>query len=242
MPANGAAGTVTGSQGNLVPNSLLAGVPLVDAAQHAAAAAATQRLPRTRSWEFRKHGCGCRARDRADRTVARSAADPGDALTTGRTRERWSRDKKMLQAADRRHGARRRRDRRRSSARKLVDIQVVRADDLQTRVGERQEVVAARCYGTAATSSTPSGTVMATTIYTLHGRSCRRPTRSPAAETRWSRRPAKIGAITGQGGDAVVALIDDALKADPKSKYALIKSGMDVADLRQARQAPISRG
>ncbi|MBW8871345.1 MAG: hypothetical protein JF618_03950, partial [Leifsonia sp.] len=29
LAANGAAGTVTGSQGNLVPNSLLAGVPLV---------------------------------------------------------------------------------------------------------------------------------------------------------------------------------------------------------------------
>lgn len=29
LPANGAAGTVTGAQGNLVPNSLLAGVPLV---------------------------------------------------------------------------------------------------------------------------------------------------------------------------------------------------------------------
>jgi len=37
LPANGAAGTVTGSQGNLVPNSLLAGVPLVTQAQQAAA-------------------------------------------------------------------------------------------------------------------------------------------------------------------------------------------------------------
>jgi len=36
LPANGAAGTVTGSQGNLVPNSLLAGVPLVTQAQQAA--------------------------------------------------------------------------------------------------------------------------------------------------------------------------------------------------------------
>ncbi|MFP3465694.1 hypothetical protein [Leifsonia sp. SIMBA_070] len=33
LPANGAAGTVTGTQGNLVPNSLLAGVPLVTQAQ-----------------------------------------------------------------------------------------------------------------------------------------------------------------------------------------------------------------
>jgi len=37
LPANGAAGTVTGTQGNLVPNSLLAGVPLVTQAQQAAA-------------------------------------------------------------------------------------------------------------------------------------------------------------------------------------------------------------
>jgi hypothetical protein len=36
VPANGAAGTVTGGQGNLVPNSLLAGVPLVTQAQQQA--------------------------------------------------------------------------------------------------------------------------------------------------------------------------------------------------------------
>jgi hypothetical protein len=35
LPASGAAGTVTGGQGNLVPNSLLAGVPLVTQAQQA---------------------------------------------------------------------------------------------------------------------------------------------------------------------------------------------------------------
>ncbi len=39
-PANGAAGTVTGAQGNLVPNAQLAGVPLVTAAQKAATGAA----------------------------------------------------------------------------------------------------------------------------------------------------------------------------------------------------------
>jgi hypothetical protein len=40
LPANGAAGTVTGAQGNLVPNAQLAGVPLVTAAQQNAAAGA----------------------------------------------------------------------------------------------------------------------------------------------------------------------------------------------------------
>jgi hypothetical protein len=40
LPANGAAGTVTGGQGNLVPNSLLDGVPLVTAPK--AKTAATQ--------------------------------------------------------------------------------------------------------------------------------------------------------------------------------------------------------
>lgn len=38
VAANGAAGTVTGGQGNLVPNSLLAGVPLVTQAQQTGAA------------------------------------------------------------------------------------------------------------------------------------------------------------------------------------------------------------
>ncbi|KRC49816.1 hypothetical protein ASE16_14140 [Leifsonia sp. Root227] len=41
LPANGAAGTVTGGQGNLVPNSLLAGVPLAAAKTPAANATAT---------------------------------------------------------------------------------------------------------------------------------------------------------------------------------------------------------
>ncbi|MGJ4843980.1 MULTISPECIES: hypothetical protein [unclassified Leifsonia] len=41
IPANGAAGTVTGGQGNLVPNSLLAGVPLAAAKTPAANATAT---------------------------------------------------------------------------------------------------------------------------------------------------------------------------------------------------------
>jgi len=40
LPANGAAGTVTGTLGNLVPNALLAGVPLVTQTQQQAAAAA----------------------------------------------------------------------------------------------------------------------------------------------------------------------------------------------------------
>jgi hypothetical protein len=38
LPASGAAGTVTGGQGNLVPNSLLGGVPLVTQAQQTGAA------------------------------------------------------------------------------------------------------------------------------------------------------------------------------------------------------------
>ncbi|WP_285116336.1 hypothetical protein [Leifsonia sp. fls2-241-R2A-40a] len=41
QPANGAAGTVTGNLGNLVPNSLLAGVPLVTQPQGAANSAQT---------------------------------------------------------------------------------------------------------------------------------------------------------------------------------------------------------
>ena len=37
-----------------------------------------------------------------------------------------------------------------------------------------------------------------------------------------------IGRITGKGGPAILALIQNALKSDPESKYALVKSGMDV--------------
>ncbi|MFF1573031.1 hypothetical protein ACFVWR_09800 [Leifsonia sp. NPDC058292] len=42
LPADGSAGTVTGGQGNLVPNSLLAGVPLVTAPKAATTGTATK--------------------------------------------------------------------------------------------------------------------------------------------------------------------------------------------------------
>jgi cell division protein FtsI (penicillin-binding protein 3) len=109
---------------------------------------------------------------------------------------------------------------------KLVDIQVVRADALQ-RASVNAKEDSNVLYGNRGDIVDASGTVLATTIYTYTAQA------SPSDAIAGGRdkmveAAAKIGAITGQGGDAVVKLFDDALKQNAKSKYVLIKSGMDV--------------
>jgi len=119
---------------------------------------------------------------------------------------------------------------------KLVDIQVVRADDLQRQSVKAKEV-SSPLLGNRGDIVDADGTVMATTIYTYTAAA------SPSDAIAGGRdkmveAAAKIGAITGQGGDAVVALLDGALKDNPESKYVLIKSGMDVAAFDKLDKLP----
>jgi cell division protein FtsI (penicillin-binding protein 3) len=119
---------------------------------------------------------------------------------------------------------------------KLVDIQVVRADALQQESVKAKEVPTT-LLGDRGDIVDASGTVLATTIYTYTAAAS--PSDAIAGgRTKMVEAAAKIGAITGQGGDAVVALLDAALKADPKSKYALVKSGMDVGTFDQLDKLP----
>ena len=133
--ASAAAGTVTGGQGNLVPNALLAGVPLAN--QHAAAAEGAE------DCEYVKHERACHARGAHDPTVERSAADAGDALTrhgrdTDATRD-GDADGRTTSTVMTRKSMRRRTAVTVAAivvtvgvlGGKLVDIQVVRADELQ---------------------------------------------------------------------------------------------------------------
>lgn len=111
---------------------------------------------------------------------------------------------------------------------KLVDIQVVRADALQAQSVDAKEQ-STTLYGNRGDIVSSDGTVLATTIYKYSAQAS--PVDAVAGtdgHTKMEEAAAKIGAITGQGADAVVKLFDDALAANPKSQYVLIKSGMDV--------------
>jgi cell division protein FtsI (penicillin-binding protein 3) len=119
---------------------------------------------------------------------------------------------------------------------KLVDIQVVRADQLQRQSVNAKEV-SESLLGNRGNIVDDDGTVLATTIYTYTAAA------SPSDAIAGGRpamiaAAAKIGAITGQGGDAIVALLDAALKDNPKSKYALVKSGMDVGTFDKLDKLP----
>jgi cell division protein FtsI (penicillin-binding protein 3) len=112
---------------------------------------------------------------------------------------------------------------------RLVDIQVVRADELQKQSVNAKEVEQT-LLGARGSIVDSTGTVMADTIYHYTAALSPSDAIGVGAEGRATmiKAAAKIGAITGQGGDAIVAIIDAALKADPKSKYALVKKNMDV--------------
>lgn len=119
---------------------------------------------------------------------------------------------------------------------RLVDIQVVRADALQKQSVNAKED-STTLYGNRGDIVDANGTVLATTIYTYTAQA------SPSDAIAGGRdkmveAATKIGAITGQGGDAVVKLFDDALKDNPKSKYVLIKSGMDVTTFDKLDKLP----
>ncbi|GAA1445181.1 penicillin-binding protein 2 [Leifsonia poae] len=119
---------------------------------------------------------------------------------------------------------------------KLVDIQVVQADALQKKSVTAKEVEQT-LTGARGSILDASGTVMATTVYRYTAQL------SPSDAIAGGRAQmvtaaGKIGTITGQGGAKVVALIDKALKDDPKSKYALVKTGMDVATFDKLDKLP----
>ncbi|MFJ3392845.1 peptidoglycan D,D-transpeptidase FtsI family protein [Leifsonia aquatica] len=121
---------------------------------------------------------------------------------------------------------------------KLVDIQVVRADALQAQSVDAKEQ-SNTLYGNRGNVVDDKGTVLATTIYKYTAQAS--PSDAVAGtdgHTKMLEAAAKIGAITGQGADAVAKLFDDALAQNPKSKYVLIKSGMDVGTFDKLNALP----
>lgn len=119
---------------------------------------------------------------------------------------------------------------------KLVDIQVIRADALQADSVKAKEV-STPLLGNRGDIVDASGSILATTIYTYTAAASPKDAISGGRD-KLVTAAAAIGAITGQGGDAVVALIDAALKQNPKSQYVLIKSGMDVGTFDKLDKLP----
>lgn len=126
---------------------------------------------------------------------------------------------------------------------KLVDIQVVRADTLSAdSLGNRS--IAQAVYGSRGDILDANGKVLAGTVMRYHV------TLSPKNAADFTRvtedgdgKPrkvdvtvaqaaAEIGALTGQTGDSILAVITEALKDDPESDFAFVAKNVDVKVFR----------
>ena len=121
---------------------------------------------------------------------------------------------------------------------KLVDIQVVRADTLTAdSLGNRsvdQVVFGSRGDIVDANGVVLAGTVMRYDI-TLSPKNTQDFTRTSSAgkvTVTVAQAAAELGAITGQTGDAILAIIAAALAADPDSDFAFVAKLVDVEALR----------
>jgi cell division protein FtsI (penicillin-binding protein 3) len=121
---------------------------------------------------------------------------------------------------------------------KLVDIQVVNAAELQKKSVNAKEVETT-LLGARGSIVDDSGTVLADTVYKYTAAvSPKDAVAGKDGKANMIEAAAKIGAITGQGGPAVQKIIEDALAADPKSQYALVKTGLDVGAFTKLDKLP----
>ena len=121
---------------------------------------------------------------------------------------------------------------------RLVDIQVVRADTLSAdSLGNRS--VEQPVYGSRGDIVDANGVVLAGTVMryniTLSPRNAVEFTRTTPAGDQTvtvAQAAAEVGAITGQTGDAILAIISSSLAADPASDYAIVTKAVDVSVFR----------
>ncbi|MDZ8172515.1 peptidoglycan D,D-transpeptidase FtsI family protein [Microbacterium xanthum] len=123
---------------------------------------------------------------------------------------------------------------------RLVDIQVVNADDhiedsLSWAFGGSQEL-----YGTRGSIVDADGEQLAGSILTYDAQldpsnagDIRRADASGDSEVvPWPTVAAEIASITGQSGEEVMRVVDDALAADPNSQYAQLAQGLTTQQYR----------
>ncbi len=128
---------------------------------------------------------------------------------------------------------------------KLVDIQVVRADTLNAdSLGNRS--IEQPVYGSRGDILDANGVVLAGTVMrysiTLSPRSSSEFNRTTDAGTvtvTVAQAAAEIGAITGQTGDDILAIIANALADDPDSDFAYVAKRVDVDVLRAVKKLDI---
>ena len=116
---------------------------------------------------------------------------------------------------------------------RLVDIQVVNADehiaDSQAlALGAHEEL-----YGTRGEVVDADGEPLATSILKYDGKldplnvgPIQREIDGVTVEVPWEQVAAEMGAITGQSADEIMKIVDDALAADPGSRFAYLKRGL----------------
>ncbi|GAA3864114.1 penicillin-binding protein 2 [Leifsonia kafniensis] len=117
---------------------------------------------------------------------------------------------------------------------KLVDIQVVRADTLNSdSLGNRS--VENTVYGSRGDIVSANGVVLAgsvmrydVTVSPKYAASFKRDVDGTKTKVSLAEAAAEIGALTGQSGDAILAIISSALADNPRSDYAVVARQIDV--------------
>ena len=118
---------------------------------------------------------------------------------------------------------------------RLVDIQVVRADELNAKSLEARSTTS-QILGTRGQIVDANGEVLAQSVLRWDialspkkaGEFERDGVTIPLKQTE-----AELGALVGLSGDAVAKIISDALAADPKSDFAYVVKGVDAATLEK---------
>jgi len=128
---------------------------------------------------------------------------------------------------------------------RLVDIQVVRAETLSAdSLGNRsvEEIV----YGPRGDILASDGDVLAGSVMryniTISPRNAKKFTRTTDAgevEVTVAQAAAEIGAVTGQTGDEILAIIADSLEADPDSDFAFVAKKVNVDALRAIKELKV---
>lgn len=123
---------------------------------------------------------------------------------------------------------------------RLIDIQVVSANDHIEQSLELGLSASQRTYGTRGSIVDQNGETLAGSILLYdvqldpqHVGPVERTVNGVTTDVPWADIAAEIGAITGQTSEEIQAIVTTALAENPNSQYALVKRGLSTAQYRQ---------
>jgi cell division protein FtsI (penicillin-binding protein 3) len=130
---------------------------------------------------------------------------------------------------------------------RLVDIQVVNANEHISDSLDRALSGATRLYSTRGSIVDETGTTLAGSILLYDaqidpsntGGIRREDADGERIEVSWPELAAEIAAVTGQTSDEVQQIVADALAADPDSQYAELRNGITTEQYQQLRELGI---